>query len=366
MPPPPHPPESAFTFLAQGALIQEFNVAGHNIVLGFPEASFYKTHNAPYFGETIGRTTNRIRDAKLHNLNGQTYRLAANDGPNCLHGGSQGWGKKDFEGPKPVNRHGKEGVEFRYVSKHMEEGYPGTVECKVWYMGSMEDGKTVLEVEYQVTFIGDECNETVVGVTNHRYAPPLPSLTSNPHAANPPLPNPSYFNLNPTSPTVDGTIATLHTNQHLVLDANSIPTGAIAPHPSAPPTPNTPFPLTATTPSFDDCMVVSPSATATIPLDTRPLPLRPLVTLSHPATGLHLRVESTEPAFQFYTGEHVDVPEVVDSKGGVVRARGPRSGIAVEPSRYVDCAGREEWRGQCRVRRGEVWGARSVYLGWVE
>jgi hypothetical protein len=182
MPPQTHPPESAFTFLAQGALIQEFNVAGHNIVLGFPEASFYKTHNAPYFGETIGRTTNRIRDAKLHNLNGQTYRLAANDGPNCLHGGSQGWGKKDFEGPKPVNRHGKEGVEFRYVSKHMEEGYPGTVECKVWYMGSMEDGKTVLEVEYQVTFIGDECNETVVGVTNHRYAPPLPSLTSNPHS----------------------------------------------------------------------------------------------------------------------------------------------------------------------------------------
>lgn len=60
------------------------------------------------------------------------------------------------------------------------------------------------------------------------------------------------------------------------------------------------------------------------------------------------------------------MPEVVDSKGGVVRARGPRSGIAVEPSRYVDCAGREEWRGQCRVRRGEVWGARSVYSGWVE
>lgn len=164
----PHqPPESAFTFLAQGATIQEFNVDGHNIVLGFPEAKFYKSHNAPYFGETIGRTTNRVKDAQIHNLNGKKYSLHANDGPNCLHGGAEGWGKKDFEGPVQVYR-GKEGVRFTYLSKDGEEGYPGTVECKVWYTAGKEDGKTVLDVEYQVELVGDECEETVVGVTNHR------------------------------------------------------------------------------------------------------------------------------------------------------------------------------------------------------
>ena len=161
--------ESAFTFLPQGALIQEFKVAGVNIVQGFPEAKFYKTHNAPYFGETIGRTTNRIKDAKIENLNGRTYALAANDPPNSLHGGKEGWGKKDFEGPKPVYRNGREGVEFRYLSKDGEEGYPGTVECRVWYTAGMEDGKTVLDAEWEVEFVGDECEETVVGVTNHRY-----------------------------------------------------------------------------------------------------------------------------------------------------------------------------------------------------
>ena len=77
-------------------------------------------------------------------------------------------------------------------------------------------------------------------------------------------------------------------------------------------------------------------------------------------------VESTEPAFQFYTGEHIDVPELTDSKGRKVEKRGPRAGIAIEPSRYVDCPGREEWRGQCRLRKGEVWGARSVYRAWKE
>lgn len=160
--------QSAFTFLSQGATIQEFLVADQNIVLAFPSAKFYKSHNDPYFGETIGRTTNRIKNARL-DLNGRSYDLKANDGPNCLHGGAQGWGKKDFEGPKPESRHGKEGVKFTYLSKDGDEGYPGSVLCTVWYVAGMEDGKTVLDVEYQVEFVGDECEETVVGVTNHRY-----------------------------------------------------------------------------------------------------------------------------------------------------------------------------------------------------
>jgi len=174
-------PESAFKFLAHGAAIQEFKVFDQNIVLGFPEAKFYKSHNAPYFGETIGRTTNRVKNARLSSLNGRTYELQANESPNTLHGGAQGWGKQDFEGPNPVNRDGKEGVMFTYLSKDGEEGYPGTVKCTVWYVASTENEQIVLDVEYQVEFVGDECAETVVGVTNHRYIEsvlrsPLPSL----------------------------------------------------------------------------------------------------------------------------------------------------------------------------------------------
>ena len=138
-------------------------------MLGFPEAKFYKSHNSPYFGETIGRTTNRIKNAQLSNLNGKTYHLQANEPPNCLHGGIQGWGKQDFEGPLPTSRNGKEGVRFTYLSKDGDEGYPGTVKCTVWYATSEEKDIMVLDVEYQVEFVGDECAETVVGVTNHRY-----------------------------------------------------------------------------------------------------------------------------------------------------------------------------------------------------
>ena len=170
-----HAPEGAFTFLPQGALIQEFSVGGQNIVLSLPTSAAYATHNQAYCGETIGRTTNRIRQGRIPDLNGKTYQLATNDKPrpNLLHGGNEGWGKKVWIGPKPVTRHGKEGVQFTYVSPDGDEGYPGSVEAKVWYVAAMEDGEggrrdTVLEVEYEVEFIGDECEETVVGMTNHR------------------------------------------------------------------------------------------------------------------------------------------------------------------------------------------------------
>jgi aldose 1-epimerase len=164
----------SFTFLPQGGIIQEFKVAGTNVVLGFPSAESYRTKHNPFFGENIGRVANRISGAKINSLNGKSYDLAVNNGPNTLHGGAVGWGKKDFEGPTPVNRNGKESVMFKYLSKDGEEGFPGTVEMRLWYMPSIEtiDGveKTSLEIEYEAELVGDEVEETVIALTNHRYA----------------------------------------------------------------------------------------------------------------------------------------------------------------------------------------------------
>jgi len=162
----------SFTFLPQGGIIQEFKIAGTNVVLGFPSAESYRTKHNPFFGENIGRVANRISGAKINSLNGKSYDLAVNNGPNTLHGGAVGWGKKDFEGPTPVNRNGKESVMFKYLSKDGEEGFPGTVEMRLWYMPSIEkvDGveKTSLEIEYEVELVGDEVEETVIALTNHR------------------------------------------------------------------------------------------------------------------------------------------------------------------------------------------------------
>jgi aldose 1-epimerase len=162
--------ENNFTFLPQGAIIQEFKVQGHNIVQSFPRAELY--NDAPYFGETVGRTSNRINDAIIHSLNGKSYKLARNDGPNSIHGGSVGFGKRVFKGPEPVERNDREAVRFTYLSPDGEEGYPGTVELRIWYIAWEEKeggmAKVCLEAEYEVEMVGDECEETVVGITNHR------------------------------------------------------------------------------------------------------------------------------------------------------------------------------------------------------
>jgi aldose 1-epimerase len=174
--------DAPVSFLPLGAIIQELRVGGVNIVQGFPEQSHYQSHNDPYFGETIGRVANRIKGARLENLNGgKVYSLAANNGPNNLHGGVVGWGKKIWNGPSPVGVRqipgiegldGGESVKFTLTSEDGDEGFPGTVEVSVVYTvgKQVQDGKevVVLGMEYEAELVGG-ADETVINMTNHSY-----------------------------------------------------------------------------------------------------------------------------------------------------------------------------------------------------
>ncbi|ETN41310.1 uncharacterized protein HMPREF1541_03245 [Cyphellophora europaea CBS 101466] len=329
-------PESAFTFLPTGALIQEFKVGGQNIVLGFPNPEPYK--DAPFFGETIGRVANRIKNGVISDLNGTSYQLFQNNGQHSLHGGKQGWGRKVFKGPVPTQRHGTESVQFTYVSPDGDEGYPGTVELRVWYTAfeEKEDGvdKTVLITEYEVELIGDEVEETAVNITNH-----------------------SYFNVSGAE-SIAGTEATLSTSKYQVVDDAAIPTGAIDDFPGV--EANKTFTLGPQEPSIDHCFVLNPS-NLKIPLDTRESPLNNLVRLYHPATKIHLDIFSTEPAFQFYTGAFIDVAATEHTP-----KRGPRAGLCVEPSRYINAINVPEWRNQMLLKKGQKWGSKTVYRAWQD
>ncbi|RYP77609.1 hypothetical protein DL771_000977 [Monosporascus sp. 5C6A] len=338
------------SFLPLGAIIRSFKVGGVNIVQGFPTQQLYASHNSPYFGETIGRVANRISGAKLVSLNGgKSYSLLANNGPNTLHGGKVGWGKRVWNGPRPVGvrqvpglptfASGGETVEFTLTSEDGDEGFPGEVVAKVIYtVGKIvEDGKevTVLAMEWEAELVGG-AEETVVNMTNH-----------------------SYFNLSGGS-TIEGTNVQLCTSHYLPVDDGAIPTGDPEPFPTV--ATDKPFTLGATEPDIDHCFIVDPAADpAAVPIDTRGLPLRRLVSASHPASGVHLEVLSTEPAFQFYTGKFIDVPAVEG-----VPARGPRSAFCVEPSRFVNAANEEKWKSQVLVKKGQKYGARTVYKAWKE
>jgi len=326
----------AFTFLPLGAIIQKFVVNGKNIVQGFPTAELYKQHNAPFFGETIGRIANRVSKAKINDLNGKSYQLAVNNGPNSLHGGDLGWGKREFEGPIIVDRNGKEATLFKYVSKDGEEGYPGAVEVRVWYVQAKEevDGaqQEVLYIEYEAELIGDEVEETAINMTNH-----------------------SYFNLS-GGPTITGTEVNLITNKYQVVDDGGIPTGPIEEYPGV--SAKKTFTLGEKEPDIDDCFVANTDPSS-IPIDTRSSPLQKLASFYHPETKVHLEIHSTEPAFQFYTGKYIDVPAVGD-----LPARGARAGFCVEPSRYVNAVNVPEYKSMMVLKKGEKYGTKIVYRGW--
>ncbi|KAB5545775.1 galactose mutarotase-like domain-containing protein [Coniochaeta sp. 2T2.1] len=338
---------SEISFLPLGAIIQSLRVGDVDIVQGFPSQSLYESHNDPYFGETIGRVANRISNAKLDSLNGgKSYALAANNGPNNLHGGVVGWGKKIWDGPKPVGvkqipgvagLDGGESVKFTLTSPDGDEGFPGTVEASVVYTAGKQtqDGQevVVLGIEYEAELTGG-ADETVINMTNH-----------------------SYFNLT-NNPTIEGTVVTLVTNTYLPVDDGGIPTSGPASFSKV--EGGKAFTLGAQEPDIDDCFVIN-EASDKVPIDTRSQPLRKLVEAHHPDSKVHLEVLSTEPAFQFYTGKYIDVPAVAG-----LPARGARSGFCVEPSRYVNAANVEEWKGQMLLKKGEKYGARIVYRAWKE
>lgn len=335
------------SFLPLGANLHTFTVSGLPLVISLPDQPAYTaTGNPAYFGETIGRLANRIKDGRLH-LNGTEYNLTKNNGPNTLHGGPKGWGKQLWSGPHPENRDGKESVRFELTSPDGDEGFPATVVAKTWYTAFKDDsGATNLEVEYEVHFPtdgpkvgkkGEQLDETIVNVTNH-----------------------TAFSIAPDAPkgqsrNIAGTRVKLFTDKYQVVNSALTPTGEIGTHPIA--KAGQEVELGSSSPKFDECFVLSDVDPSTVPLDTRQGQLRKLVAFSHPETKMNFEAWSTEPAFQFYTGEYIDL----SYEGHVYK---PHSGFCVEASRYIDAANNEKWKGQVLLKRGETWGSKTVYKAW--
>ena len=118
-----------------GALLTELHVPDRDgkpgdVVLGFDSLEGYLAGH-PYFGTTTGRVANRVGKAKF-TLDGKEYTLAANNGPNSLHGGLKGFDKQVWKAEDVSGADGP-AVRFTYVSPDGEEGYPGTLSVSVTY-----------------------------------------------------------------------------------------------------------------------------------------------------------------------------------------------------------------------------------------
>ncbi|KAK9321811.1 galactose mutarotase-like domain-containing protein [Lipomyces orientalis] len=295
----------------------------HNVNLGFSSGEGYKRTDNPYFGAFVGRVANRVRGGKFV-LDGNSYQLAQNNFGHCLHGGRTGYDKIVFRDPEVLPApSGSSSVQlqFRYVSKHLEEGFPGELLVVVKYWVEDAPGGGALYLEYETTLIGPEDLEhAIVNLTNH-----------------------SYFNIG-DKPTIEGTEVTMTTNQSIEVTDTFVPTGRIVPHPLVPPDLST-FTFGAVEPDLDNAFVFSDADTSA--LDTRSFPLKTMASTYHPRTGLHLKGETTEPSFQLYTGKYTDVADLY----------GARSGFCLESSRYLDAVNNPEWKGMVTIGKDQTYGA---------
>lgn len=261
-----------------------------DIVLGHDSVTDWETHGA-YVGATCGRYANRIAGG-CFTLDGKAYQLSRNEGPNTLHGGSKGFDLKHWT----IDSHSDSHVTFATIAPDGEMGFPGSLKVRTTYR---IDGPT-LTIEMEATTDAP----TVVNLVNH-----------------------AYFNLaGQGAGDVLGQHLQVDAGFYLPVDTQLIPTGEAASVTDTPFDFRQPKAIGATLPGpggFDHNLCLS--------APTGPDGLRPCLVATDPATGRRLRLSTTEPGVQLYTGAHFnDTP-------GKAGTRYPRfAGFAVETQRFPD------------------------------
>lgn len=282
------------TLLTWGARLSELWVPDRNgtmadVVLGHDSPKDWETHGT-YLGATCGRYANRIAGGRF-TLDGRTVQLDRNEGPKTLHGGSQGFDRKAWT----IESHSDAHVTFATTSPDDEMGFPGTLQARTTYR---VDGPG-LTIEMEATSDAP----TVVNLVNH-----------------------AYFNLaGQGAGDIMGHLLQIDANQYLPVDAELIPTGEVLSVQNTAFDFRQPRAIGSQLPGqggFDHNLCLSEPTGAN--------GLRSCLTATDPTSGRQLRLSTTEPGVQLYTGAHFDGP-------GKRGAHYPRfAGFAVETQRFPD------------------------------
>ncbi|MFJ4919508.1 aldose epimerase family protein [Streptomyces sp. NPDC088725] len=295
--------------LTYGGILQSVEVPDRDgttadVVLGFADPLEYLGSRGPYFGALIGRYANRIAGGAFA-LDGRTYRLARNDGPNSLHGGEEGFDRRVWE----AEPDGDHAVRLSLVSADGEEGFPGRLAVSVTYA---LDADGSLRLGYRA----ETDAPTPVNLTNH-----------------------TYWNLGGEgSGTAAGHALRLAASRITTLDGVAIPTGELAP-------------VGGTRFDFREPRAVDSGYDINYVLDA-PGSLdsgQPAAELHDPVSGRTLTVTTTEPGVQLYTGTHFDG-----------KPYGPGEGIALETQHFPDSPNRPDFPDTV-LRPGEVFASTTVY-----
>jgi len=297
--------------MTYGGIVQSLKVPDRDgklvdIVLGYDDLDGYVTNN-PYFGALIGRYGNRIGGGKF-TLNGTTYTLATNNGPNHLHGGIKGFDKVVWTAKPMCTKEGP-ALKLTYLSPDMEEGYPGNLNVTAVY--TLTDDN-----ELKVTFEATTDKPTICNLTHH-----------------------SYFNLSGGGTILDH-ICYINADKTTPVDSGLITTGETKPVDGTPfdfrkPTAigdriNDPDTVLQYGPGYDHNWVINQKKPGEMTLQAR---------VTSPKTGITMEVLSDEPCLQFYAGNFLD--GTIHGKYGQVYQQ--RTGFCMEPQHAPDSPNKPEW-----------------------
>jgi aldose 1-epimerase len=248
-----------------------------DVNLGFDNLEGYLgTH--PYFGAVIGRYANRIAKGRF-TLDGVEYKLAENNNGNSLHGGLKGFDKVIWKA-EPVQSADGVGVKLTYLSKDMEEGYPGNLSVTVLYKLTNAD-------ELSISYEAGTDKKTPINLTNH-----------------------AYWNLKGEGKgDVLGHVLRLEADEYTAVDssANLIPTGEIVQ------VAGTPFDFTTPRAIGERIAMVEGGYDHNFVLRSGGA-LALAARVEEPASGRSMEIWTDQPGIQLYTGNFLD--GTVVGKGG--------------------------------------------------
>lgn len=293
--------------ITYGASIQSVGIPDMNgsfadVTAGYATLEEY-VERPQFFGSTVGRVANRI--ARSHfSLNGAEYRVPANDGPNSLHGGTQGFDKVNWD---IVNLAENDlSVTLQLISPDGDQGYPGTLTVIARY--SLDDFNA-LTVEYLATTDA----ATVVNLSNH-----------------------AYWNLGGEGCQHDAMdhVLTIHADHFAPVDAELIPTGEQRSVNNSAFDFRNPLPIRthvrdASDPQigfgrgYDHNWIIADAVSDTP---------HPMAHLEDPRSGRTMTLLSNQPGLQFYSGNFFDGSSA--GKSGKFYRMG--DAIALEPQQWPD------------------------------